>query len=270
MMKKIIAVCLVLMMLMTTAIASAEGTWAEGLSPQKPYSGSPEVDFNESIGYMLFMPLTETNINPGKVTLQIFMPRADVQLGSGTISLYNSKAGLIEEIPTDSGKITCREMTAEELEALIWGAGCVFEIAVEHQLEPNENYFVRMTEGAIVSELYGTSNIEIDDRSTWKFSTNAENYVENVEYCRTVEGKKKPDVVETVEPGDYAKVNIVLGEEAACAAIFCDAGMILPESTYFDASVETTVTFPSTGEVIWGVIFMDAEGNGIYSMTYTT
>ena len=47
--KKIAAIMLALLMLVPCAQAS-EGTWAEGLSPQKPYSGSKEVDFNESIG----------------------------------------------------------------------------------------------------------------------------------------------------------------------------------------------------------------------------
>ena len=58
--KKIVA--LVLALLMITACAqAAEGNWAEGLSPQKPYTGSKEVDFNESIGFILLMPFTNTN-----------------------------------------------------------------------------------------------------------------------------------------------------------------------------------------------------------------
>jgi len=266
MMKKIIAICLVLMMLMTAA--TAEGVWADGLSPQKPYSGSPEVDFNKSIGYMVFMPLTETELNPGSVVLQIFMPRADVQAGEGTFYLYDEKIGLIEEIPAISEKVTCRDMTADELAALIWGSGCVFEIAVEAQLEANHGYYVHMTENCIVSEIYGTTNVEIDDKETWSFRTSAENYVESLTYFRTAGAKTEP--VADVQVGDSAKLNIVLGEEGAAAAIYCDAGYAVPELSYITESGETTVNFPYAGEVRWGIIFMNAEGAGIYAMNYVT
>ena len=272
MMKKIIAICLVLMMLMTASLAFAESTWSAGLSPQKPYSGSPEADFNKSIGYMMLLPLTETNTTPGAITLQIFMPRADVQLGEGSVSIHSKKDGLVEEVMTDSGKITCREMTAEEMEALIWGSGCVFEVAFDAMLEANQEYYVHMTKGCIVSEVYGTSSPAIKDRTTWKFTTNANNYVESVSYGRKVEGKSKPAVVKEteVQPGDFAQLSIVLGDEAATAAIYCDNGHILPEATYFDASAETTISFPSAGEITWGIVFLDAEGNTLYSMEYTT
>ena len=271
-MKKIITVCLVLMMLITAAAETAvnTGNWAEGLSPQKPYTGSPEVDFNENIGYMLLMPVNESNILPGKNILQIYMPRNDVEIGSGLVSLYSEEDGLVEEIWTDSGKITGRDMTAEELEALIWGEGFVFEIAIEKPLEANRNYYVQMTEDVIVAPLYDNGTPAIENNTAWKFTTNHADYVDTIIFSREAEGETAVIAEEQLCTGDSAQVSIVIGEENVSAAIYCKNGLIVPDTTYMVESGIINIDFPANGEINWGVVFMDAEGNTIYSMDYIT
>ena len=74
-MKKILAMFLLLMLLAAPAYAA---DWAEGLSPAKPYTNQPEVNLDETIGYMMFSPKTETGSVQGLKTLFIFLPREDV------------------------------------------------------------------------------------------------------------------------------------------------------------------------------------------------
>ena len=74
------------------------------------------------------------------------------------------------------------------------------------------------------------------------------NYVESVSCARTVEGQAKPQAVENVVVGDQAKVSVILGEKGVSAVVFCDAGAIIPSKTYFDATGETMIRFPSNGD----------------------
>lgn len=94
--------------------------------------------------------------------------------------------------------------------------------------------------------------------------------MEGVSYLRVVEGKEEPQVVEAPMVGDTAKVSFVLGEDAAAAAIYCNAGTFTVEETYFTESGEITLHFPANGEVEWGVVFLDAEGEGIYNVDFAT
>jgi len=95
-MKKILAICLILMLAATASAA----TWEEGLGPQKPYLGSPEVDFNETIGYMMLLPMKNETLAPGTVTLSVYMPREDAEVGEGVLTLTSREDGKVAEIGT--------------------------------------------------------------------------------------------------------------------------------------------------------------------------
>ena len=267
--KKIAAIFLALLML--GSLAQAEGDWAEGLSPQKPYSGSKEVDFNESIGFILLMPFNGSYANPGELKLTIALPRTDIALdGEGVISVYGKTEGLLEEIKLDSDKVTFREMTEEEKEYLIWGCGTVIEIQTDVLMEANRVYYVNMTEGCIFSEAYGTKSDAVNNDYEWTFTTEVHNYVEEITYMRTVEGQERPKIVKDVQVGDEAKVSVVINDPGVSAAVFCDAGSIIPGQTFFGETGETTIKFPSNGDVTWGIKFFNEYGKVIYSMDYTT
>lgn len=267
MMKRIVALILVMVMCATAAMAAE---WPEGLGPQKPYSGSPEIDFNESFGFMMLWPFNGKTVAPGEDTLSIFLPREDVEVAAGTLGLYTKEDGLVEEIAISAETAVLRPLSEQELDSLMWGGGVAIDIKLAQQLDPNFNYYVQLSEGCFVSPDYPVASPAIDGKKGWAFSTETENYIENLYYCRMVEGQEEPEVVENVQVGDMVKFSIVLGEEGVSAALHCDAGAILPEITYFEESAEATVRFPSSGEVKWGVVFLDADGAGLYSMNYTT
>ena len=267
-MKKILAICLAAMLLIVPLAAMADAAWSDGLSAQKPYAGSPEVDFTESIGYMMLNPSNGKLVYPGADMLQIFMPREDVEIGSGALCLYSEEDGLVQETAAES--ITMRAMTEAELEDMIWGSGVVFEIALDKPLEANRNYYVQMDEGLIYAPEYEVGSPKIASNKQWRFNTVLQNYVESMSYCRKVEGEAEPVVVEDVQTGDTAKLSIVIGEENASAAIYCDAGSMIAAETYFTADAEIEIKFPMAGEVAWGIMFMDADGNTTYTMDYVT
>ncbi len=266
MMKKFFIVCLAVMLLCSNAFAA---TWADGLSPQKPYSGTPEVDFNETIGYMMFYPINGSNVVGGENVLSIFMPREDVVAGEGILYLHTKEDGLVEEIAINADTMIARPMNEEELEAMLWGCGTVFEITLAQPLEINRNYIVQLTEGSIVSPDYEAVSPAIAGENAWTFDTKTANYIEKLTYVRLVEGQDKPEDVENVLVGDTAKFNIVIGD-AAYAVVYCDAGLIVPAANYFTETTETTINFPANGTVEWGVAFFDAENNLVYVSSVIT
>lgn len=260
-MKKLFVVFLAVLMLCSVAYAA---TWADGLSPQKPYSGTPEVDFNETIGYMMFFPVNGSNVDVRVDTLTIYMPREDVNIAEGTLYLYRNGDDLAEEIAISADTVVVRPMLEEELDALMWGCGTAFDFKLANPLEINSKYLVQVTEGAIVSSEYEAVSPAIAGEDAWVFDTITANYIENLTYNRMVEGSDAPATVDSVVVGDYASFDIVIGEDAAYAVVFSNAGLIVPEANYFEANATTTVNFPANGTVDWGVAFFDAEDNLVY------
>ena len=260
-MKRFIVICLAIMMLCTNAFAAE---WAEGLSPNKPYQGTPAVDFNETIGYMMLYPVNGDNINGGELVLKIYLPREDVQAGEGTLKLKSKEDGTVEEVEVSAETFVARPMNEEELNAMMWGSGTVFEITMTKPIDINRNYYVELSEGAIVSPDYEAVSPDIKRKDAWYFDTMTINYIDKLTYNRVVEGKDKPQKVETVQAGDTAEFKIVMDEETAYAVIFCDSGLIVPETNYFEEGTETTIQFPVEGTVEWGVAFFDSEDYLVY------
>ena len=259
-MKKIIVLCVVLMLAMLPCQAAE---WADGLSPEKPYSGMPEVDFSETIGYMMLEPVIESASDYGTIMLKIYMPREDVTVGEGTLQLYADDA-LALEIAIGEETMTARAMTEAELEDLIWGCGTVFEIEVT--LEANRTYSVVLSAGCILAEDYGNASPEIEE-GEWTFTTEAENYVENLTYVF------EDEETEVLSAGDGAEFDLVF-TNAAAAAVYVLSGELDAPISYFvaeDGEVQTaSVTFPAAGEVVWGVIFLDEDGNAVDQAEYVT
>lgn len=266
-MKKLLVLCLAAMLLGSIAFAAA---WDEGLGPNKPYVGTPEVDFNETIGYMMFFPINGSNIDVRVDTLTIYMPREDVDIAEGTLYLYRNGDQLAEEIAVSAETVTVRPMLEDELEALMWGCGTAFDFKLADPLEINSNYLVQLTEGAIVSDGYAAVSPAIAGEDAWVFNTVTANYIEDLSYNRLVEGKDVPEQVDTVAVGDFASFDIVLGEDAAYAVIFANAGLIVPSANYFEANAAATVNFPANGTVEWGVAFFDAEDELVYMHSVVT
>jgi len=267
MMKKMLIACLVLMMLCTTAMAA---TWPEGLSAQKPYSGTPEVDFQKSFGYMIMVPRKDSTVIPGTDTLSVCTPRVDVAIGTGEFVLYNRTTGKKEVISMDDERVTMREMSDTELDAMLWGSGTIFDIRIEKGLEPNCEYYIEMSEGCFISPEYEAVSPEIKGRDKWAFNTRTKNVVEKLKYYRENENKQTTIKVEEVQVGDSAKFSVKMDENVAVAAVYFETGLIEAEVTWFTENTEVSVSFPQAGSVKWGIAFMDSEGNLVGKAVFMT
>lgn len=267
MMKKIIVAMLALVLLCASASAAS---WPEGLGPQKPYTGSPEVDFSQTIGYMMLMPVNGERCRPGTMTLKIYLPREDVRAGEGVLYLHSEEDNLVTEIAISAETMIGRAMTEEELEAMLWGCGTMFEITMEHPLEANRNYIVQMTEGCIVSDEYEAVSPAIAGRKVWTFNTDTENYVDGLTFKRMVNGQKITVRPERVEVGDTAEFTVAMGKEAVFAVIYCDAGTLSTETSYMEVGTAASVYFPASGTVEWGVVFFNAENMVVDTVSFIT
>ena len=81
-MKKIIALILVMLLCAAPAMAAE---WLEGRSPEQPYIGAAAANLEEQIGYMMFYPNEEMQLQGGGRTLYVYLPREDVQAGEGSL-----------------------------------------------------------------------------------------------------------------------------------------------------------------------------------------
>lgn len=266
-MKKFFAICLALMLLCASASAAS---WPEGLSPQKPYTGSPEVDFNETIGYMMLLPVNGETCRPGTMTLKIFVPREDVQAGEGVLYLHSEEDDLVAEIAINAETMIARPMTEDELAAMLWGSGTLFEITMEKPLEANRHYIVQMSEGCIVSPDYDAVSPAIAGKDVWTFNTVTNNYVDGLSFVRIVDGKETAVKAEDAQVGDTAKFTVSMDENVVSAAIYCDSGALSTTTSYMEEGTEAAVYFPASGTVTWGVIFFNAEGEVIDNVAFIT
>lgn len=277
-MRKCIVLFLALILICSTAYAAG---WSQGLGPEKPYTGTPKIDLTENIGYMMLHPVNGSTVTPGHDTLRIFMPREDVVTGTGMLQLYTDGVKEPAEIEINEETMIARPMTEEELDALLWGCGTVFEIALEKPLEANLSFSVRLTEGCIIAMDFDTPSPAFEKSDIWSFNTMTDNIVEKLTYYRAEEAEvqvgqapqeaKETEIpAEAVQAGDLARISIVMAEDAAAAAICCNSGEVLPVQYSFTESGVTDVLFPAAGEVQWGVIFMDANGKVLNSVSFTT
>jgi len=266
-MKRILIACFIMILLCTTAYAAE---WPEGLSPQKPYTGTPEVDFQKTIGYMIMSPVKGSTVIPGTDMLSIYLPRMDVETGSGEIVVYNRTQGSKETIAVSAETMAARPMEESELQAMMWGSGTVFFVMLEKGLEPNCEYYVEMSEGCIVSPDYEAVSPEIKGKTKWYFNTNTKNIIEKMRYFREVDGKQTNIKAEEVREGDKVKFSIKMDEDAAIAAVYFDTGRIALDVSYYTENSEAVVTFPESGVVKWGVVFIDANGGVVGNAAFTT
>jgi hypothetical protein len=87
-MKKFLSVVAVLMAILLNSLAWRRRTaaWSNGQSPSQPYKGVPPVDLTKKLGYMVLAPLNNENVGAALTSLKIYLPRADVKAGAGTLA----------------------------------------------------------------------------------------------------------------------------------------------------------------------------------------
>ena len=280
-MKRWITVLLALALLTSTALASE---WKDGRSPAKPYAGLPEVNLEETLGYIMFYPNSKMSYPHNCRALQVYLPRRDVVAGSGTLYLCSEENGEEARYAFNDGEhVNLRDMTADELDALLWDDGVCFEIRLDAPLKMQGAYFVNLEENCIVTEDGKIGNKTIGGTDSWAFETNAEYGFENLIYRRalesegaeeeaeeteeteeTEEAEQEYEILPEPEVGAELAFDLVLGGEAKMAALYCLNDSMEFETTMFTESGTVTGTI-LTETPAWGVVFLDEAGNALWS-----
>lgn len=252
-MKRLFAILLAMLMLCACVAQAAE--WADGKSPSKPYSGVPEVNLSENIGYMMFYPNPTMRIQYACQRLFIYLPREDVKAGNGQLHLYTQEDGEIwSTMMSNPIAVTVRPATEEELTGLMWGSGTCFEIKLPKTLELNKYYYVNLERNCIVTLDGMLDNPEVGGTTDWGFTVGGMYGVSGMEYLRDGETALYPMA------GDTIRFNLVLGGDAVQAVLFAYNDSVNFPLTLFTYGGEITGSV-SAGSPAWGVIFLDAEGN---------
>ena len=256
-MKRIIAWALVMVLAMTGTAMAAE--WEEGLGPNKPYTGEPEIDLETKLGYVMFYPQTDAPVENACQRLYIYLPREDVTAGDGTLYLFTDEDGEIWSVAmNDAEAILQRSINEAELIGLLWGSGMCFEVLLPRTLELGKTYYVNLSRGCIVTD-NGVENPQIGE-TAWKFTVEGDYGVSGMEYRRLLTDGSYEEQILNPEIGDEIRFDLVLGGDAAMAAIYKYHDSVDFVTTTFSESCEVIGEVTSE-EPVWGVIFLDAAGN---------
>lgn len=262
-MKRLIALLVICMLCLTTAYAAE---WKEGLSPAKPYSGVPEVDLNDTMGYIMLYPRTKMPAPMYCDVLQIYLPREDIELGEGALTLYDED-GEVEKIPFNSDAVEVLKLNEEELEGLMWGSGVCIEIHLTQSLRFDRDYHVLMEESCFTAAEGAVKSIPITNPEAWTPVVNGDFGVSGMFYSAPVEveeGQTAPEgavgeIKRLPEPGDVITFDLVMGGSAKKAIVYSDNGSAdfeFPE--YMESCTISGVI--TNSPLSWGVAFIDASG----------
>lgn len=246
-MKRIVA--LVLAMLLCVATAQA-AQWPEGTSPSQPYTGVPEVNLNEQLGYMMFYPNASVPAEHSCQKLFIYLPREDVKATEGIFYLYEEQGTEVFRAPmNDTSVVTQRAATEAELDGLLWGSGTCFEIMLPRTLDLGGAYFANMERGGIVT-LDGIESPAIGGKDAWTFAVEGDYGVSAMEYA---DGK--------------VSFELTLGGQASQAV--CNG---VDDSVFFAETMRSesgTVTGSVNSDAPhWYVLFLDAQGNPLNTVEF--
>ena len=277
-MKKLVALILVCLFCMTTALAAE---WAEGLSPAKPSKLKPEVDLNKSVGYWLLYPRAGLPAEFYCDVLEMYMPNPDIALGKGTATLWTAEGPVCTMDFEDPTQVELRDLEETELQDLDWGSGVCVEIHLPISLKFGENYYVTMDEGALVTHGGAVKSMPIPysdkveiDKQYWTPSVTGDYGISGMYYSTPVdenaeveEGAEEEDD-DAIHPkytpvkGDVLDFDVVLGGDAKIAVLVSE-----DNSVFFDVA-ELQENGHVTGTLVgdapdWGIVFADEEGNPV-------
>ena len=273
-MKKWAAIILMIGFMASACAQAAQ--WPEGRSAAQPYAGTPPVDLEKTIGYIILYPRLKMVARNFCDKLVLFLPREDVELSHGLLRLMKSSEDAApEEIAaidfSDPDSVTLRPMTEQEKESLIWGSGVCIEIRLPISLELNETgYYVTMEEGCFTAQNGALSSLAIVNPEAWTPVIEGEYGVSGLYYVpfekATDEAPSEASRGTQPEPGDKICFDLVLGGDAAYAVIYSENDSVFFEEIEYTESqtVEGAVT---KDPLNWGVVFLDENGNMLKAVT---
>jgi len=274
-MKKLFAVILVCLLCMTAANAAE---WGEGLGPEQPYPGVRKIELDKEMGYCFTYPRPGLEASRICDTLEIYLPREDVELGEGHAHLYDSTGEIVDIDFANPEQAEVRPLEEAELEALRFGGGVCVEMHLPVSLKFGESYYVLMDLFCFSAAGGKIPNYDLTQDNQWTPVLNGDFGISGVCYCNApaqpeaseedeeaeeeAEPTAEPEEAAPAEPkynpvvGDEIHFDLVLGGDAKSAVVFSENG-----SAYFDvfefnesATVVGTVT---KGDLDWGVVFLD-------------
>ena len=257
-MKRLTAVLLVILMLTGGVAMAAE--WPAGRSAAQPFSGVPEVDLTQSMGYILRMPREQLPAYFFCGDLEIYLPREDIQRGKGKLYLNEIIKGKGVRIETvdfaDENLVTIRSMTEEELVAFMWGSGTCIQIRLPKSLEfggaEPHSYYVTMEAGCFTAVDGKLKSPSIGNQDAWVPVLEDDYGISGLYYwdVQKLLPKKKPEPVATptAEPTP----------EPISEAVEVDPNETVP--------VSVTPEPTSTPEPDW-IKWIQVEKNRVYTTT---
>ena len=261
------AMLLALALLSGTALAAQ---WPEGRSPSKPYSNKPEVDLNEKMGYIILYPRDRNRMAAYEYcnTLEIYLPREDIEIGTGALRLYQLPQGggaAVEaaSVAFGSDATRVRPLSEEELQGLMWGSGVCIEITLPVSLEFGGSYYVTMEEGCFTANHGAVVSPAITNPEAWVPVLTGDYGVSGLRYSAppAEDGQEAPaeGYKAVPEKGDIIRFDVVLGGEAAAAVIYSVNDSVYFENIEYEQSgaVQGVVT---GDDLKWGVVFLNAAG----------
>ena len=262
-MKRLIAI-LVACLMMAGAAHAAE--WAEGTSPAQPYPGVPAADLQAQIGYMLNFPKAG---NPAELycdTLYIYLPREDLALGDGRLSVMTGAGEWTGVSFADAERVRLFPLDEETLADVQWGGGIGVEVWLPVSLPMGDGAWIEMEDACRVPE--GGARLEGLPKGSeaWRAALEGEYGVGGLRF--THEGEDAP--LSRPAAGDLVTFDLQLGGDAAMAAIesangsvTCDAG------EGFAQSCEVTLRLLDD-DFQWTVYFLDDAGNAVDVLDFDT
>ena len=255
-MKKLIALILVCLICLTSAYAAE---WREGLSPEKPSTHMQKVDFKTTLGYFVMWPTPKFPALRFCDVLEMYLPRDDIELGEGKITLYDDDGEIAVMDCADPSQVELRLLEESELTDHMWGCGCCMEVHLPVSLEFDKNYYVFMDEGCLVDPVNGTKSLPLNSPTQWNPLLKDEFGVGGLRYLKPADEGEKAETTFTPVVGDTVQFDLKLGGDATEAVVFSENDSVYFEPFQFTES--GTITGTVTGDdVSWGIIFLDAEG----------
>ena len=265
------------------ALPCEAAEWGEGLSPAKPYSGVPEVNLQETMGYIMLYPRAKM---PGETfcdVVELYLPREDIVRGSGELRLYSAEDELISTSHFENEEeVEIRALTEEELKGLMWGGGTCVSAHLPVSLELGKNYYVLMDEGCFTAADGAVKSLAIRAHDAWEPVVNGDFGVQNLSYragtdlppesaaeeaaapmtdSEAAAALEEAEITLSPKKGDTVVLDVVIGGDCVSAVFFSDDGTVTFDELEYTASGRVTGHITGEDGFTWGVVFLNADGD---------
>ena len=266
--KRAWAIALILLMAGTSMAAE----WPQGRDPSQPYSGVPRIDLEQKMGYIFLYPRVKVPAYEYCDTLEIYLPRDDIELAGGFLHLYeipeSGKAAEVAKVSFgDADAVRVRPLNEEEMEGIMWGGGVCIEVRLPVSLGFDGNYYVLMDEGCFTAANGKVVSIPIANPDAWVPVLKGDYGVGRLYYTAGGEegGKSSQAFKQKPEVGDTITFDLVMGGKAASAVIYSENDSVWFGEIEFHESAHI-VGRVEKDELMWGVLFLDETGEVLNSI----